>query len=73
MIRKSQRFTSVYLDELIEEWTVDAYNESEQLVGFSTMIDDNLALPFNTPAPAHTIARPLVPVRAGARRRRSGG
>lgn len=48
MIRKSQRFTPKYLDELIEEAIVDAYNESEQTVGFSAMIEDNLALPFNT-------------------------
>ncbi len=33
---------------MIEEATVDAYGESEQLVGFYTMIDDNLAVPFET-------------------------
>jgi hypothetical protein len=37
-----------YLDQLIEEATTDAYNESEQAVGFFTMIDENLALPFMT-------------------------
>jgi hypothetical protein len=36
------------LDELIEEATVDAYDEEEQAAGFYTMIDDNLALPFRT-------------------------
>ena len=36
------------LDELIEEATVDAYDEEEQATGFYTMIDDNLALPFRT-------------------------
>lgn len=36
------------LKRLIEEATVDAYNESEQRVGFLTMIDENLALPFAT-------------------------
>lgn len=35
------------LDALIEEATVDAYNEDEQRVGFLTMMQDNLALPFS--------------------------
>jgi len=34
------------LDGLIEEATVDAYGESEQTVGFYTMLEDRLALPF---------------------------
>jgi len=36
------------LDQLIEEAIVDAYNESEQITGFYTMIEDNLAVPFMT-------------------------
>ena len=36
------------LRRLIEEATVDAYSESEQRVGFLTMIGDNLELPFVT-------------------------
>ena len=36
------------LEALIEEATVDAYNEAEQAVGFYTMICDRLALPFKT-------------------------
>jgi hypothetical protein len=36
------------LDRLIEEAVVDCYNESEQVVGLYTMIEDNLALPFET-------------------------
>jgi len=40
--------TSARLDELIEEATVDCYDEEEQATGFFTMIDDNLALPFTT-------------------------
>jgi hypothetical protein len=35
------------LEELIEEATVDAYNEEEQTVGFLTMMQDHLALPFS--------------------------
>lgn len=34
------------LDALVEEATVDAYDESEQLMGFYTMIGDNIELPF---------------------------
>jgi len=33
---------------MIEEATVDAYGESEQLGGFYTMIDNHLAVPFET-------------------------
>ncbi|MET7396324.1 calcium-binding protein [Dactylosporangium sp. NPDC005572] len=35
-------------DALVEEATVDCYNEDEQLTGLYTMIEDNLALPFTT-------------------------
>jgi len=34
------------LDEMIEEAIVDAYGESEQIVGFYTMLEDNLEVPF---------------------------
>ncbi len=36
------------LSELIEQATVDAYNESEQTTGFFTMIEENLSVPFTT-------------------------
>lgn len=36
------------LAEMIEEATVDAYGESEQLTGWCTAIDDHLAMPFET-------------------------
>ena len=36
------------LEELIEEAIVDAYGESEQRVGFLTMLDEHLACPFTT-------------------------
>jgi len=41
--------TPAQLDELIEEATVDCYDEEEQASGFFAIIDDNLALPFMTP------------------------
>ncbi len=36
------------LDELVAEAVVDAYGDDEQLIALYTMIDDNLALPFDT-------------------------
>ena len=45
---KAAKFTTKYLDKLIEEATTDAYNESEQAGGFFAMIEENLALPFVT-------------------------
>lgn len=46
--RKTTKFTAKHLDELIEEATTDAYNESEQAGGFFAMIEENLSLPFVT-------------------------
>jgi hypothetical protein len=40
--------THTELDTLIEEATVDCYNEHEQITGLFTMIDEHLALPFDT-------------------------
>jgi hypothetical protein len=36
------------LDVLITDATIDAYDESEQRMGFYTMIMDHLSLPFET-------------------------
>ena len=36
------------LDALIDQATVDCYNEDEELAGFAVMLEDNLALPFET-------------------------
>ena len=40
--------SSAKLDEMIEEATVDAYGESEQVVGLLTMLEERLKLPFKT-------------------------
>ena len=42
------KISDARLERLIEEATVDAYNDSEQRVGFLTMIEENLDLPFMT-------------------------
>ena len=53
--RKAQRYGEAMstwdpaaLEALIEEATVDAYGEDEQLTGFFTMIEESLAVPFTT-------------------------
>jgi hypothetical protein len=40
------KLSDARLKRLLEEATVDAYNESEQRVRFMTMIESNLDLPF---------------------------
>ncbi|MGA2451575.1 MAG: calcium-binding protein [Polyangiaceae bacterium] len=40
--------TSARLAEMIEEATVDAYGESEQVTGWFTMFENHLELPFET-------------------------
>ncbi len=45
---RSKRPSNAKLDHLIKEAIVDAYGESEQKVGFYTMLEDNLAVPFRT-------------------------
>ena len=36
------------LGELIEQATVDCYNDSEQVCGLFTMLEESLAVPFET-------------------------
>jgi hypothetical protein len=43
-----KRISSARLDRMIDEAVVDAYGEYEQMGGFYTMLEDNLAMPFNT-------------------------
>ena len=42
------RVSKASLKAMIEEATVDCYNESEQLTGWFTMIEESLAVPFKT-------------------------
>ena len=42
------KYTTRYLDKLIEEATTDAYSESEQAGGFFAMIEEKLSMPFAT-------------------------
>ncbi|MFE9363650.1 hypothetical protein ACFYNN_12700 [Streptomyces sp. NPDC006978] len=40
------------LEAMIEEATVDAYNEDEQLTGLFIILEEHLGLPFTTEVPA---------------------
>jgi len=44
----SSRISKARLATMIEEATVDAYGESEQTTGWYTMLEEHLALPFDT-------------------------
>ncbi len=46
--KRANRANSAYLDKLIAEATVDCYNESEEITGIFTMLEENLAVPFTT-------------------------
>jgi len=46
--KSADRPSTVFLDKLIEEATVDCYNESEEVTGIFTMLEENLAVPFAT-------------------------
>jgi len=45
---RAARQSPTELDRLVAEATVDANCESEQIVGFLTALQDNLAVPFTT-------------------------
>jgi hypothetical protein len=40
--------SEVQLDALVEQATVDCYNEAEQITGLLTVIEDELKAPFKT-------------------------
>ena len=42
------RLSKNKLEAMVEEAILDCYNESEQLVGWLTMIEDNFKVPFET-------------------------
>ena len=46
--KSADRFNTAHLDKLIEEATVDCYNDSEEITGIFTMLEENLTVPFAT-------------------------
>ena len=47
-LKRAKRVSTADLDKLIAEATVDCYNESEEIGGIFTMLEENLAVPFTT-------------------------
>lgn len=46
--RQTSPLTKTRIAEMIERATVDAYGDSEQITGWLTVIEENLAVPFET-------------------------
>lgn len=44
----TSKLSNADLDQLIEEATVDAHDESEQVTGLYTMLEEHLEFPFQT-------------------------
>ena len=49
-VKSRSRQTKAQLDALVAEATVDAYNEDEQLTGLYTLMEEHLAVPFESVA-----------------------
>ena len=47
-VRNILRLSKTRLAEMIDQATVDAYGASEQVTGWFTVIEENLAVPFDT-------------------------
>ncbi len=45
---QASRLSKSRLEALVDEATIDAYNDAEQAGGFFTMMEENLRLPFET-------------------------
>ncbi|MEV5745257.1 hypothetical protein AB0L30_34800 [Microbispora rosea] len=54
------------LDTLVEQATVDAYDDDERLSGFHVMIEDSLAMPFRTTVLGVEVTVKKVELRAGS-------
>ena len=48
IVARAKGLTEQALDALVEEATVDAYGESEQMTGLFTLVEERLTLPFTT-------------------------
>ena len=45
---RKRRFRRDELEDLVDEATMDAYGEEEQVTSFYTVLDEHLTLPFDT-------------------------
>ncbi|MGP3990564.1 calcium-binding protein [Streptomyces sp. 3N207] len=48
MFPLDRQLSDAELDELVEQATVDAYDDQEQLTGLYTMLAEHLTVPFKT-------------------------
>jgi hypothetical protein len=53
------------LEAMIEEATVDAYNDDEQITGLFTMLEEHLALPFDTEVLGITVTATKIDLTVG--------
>ncbi|APA94929.1 hypothetical protein [Nocardia seriolae] len=60
------RLTEAQLRAMVEEATVDAYGDEEQLVGFYTMIVDHLETPFEVEVFGLTVTVSSIDLLAGS-------
>lgn len=60
------RLSRQRLEALIEQATVDAYDEYEQLSGFHVMLEDHLATPFQTTVPGVEVTIKKIDLRPGS-------
>lgn len=60
------RLTTAELDAMVEEATVDAYDEYEQFAAFHVAIEDHLALPFGTTVLGVTVSVTAIQERPGS-------
>jgi hypothetical protein len=61
--RTTKPLSAAQLDSMIDEATVDCYNESEQATGIFTMLEEHLALPFETSVLGDTVTVKAVDIR----------
>ena len=67
-----QKPSTKLLDAMIDEATVDAYNDEEQITGLLTMLEEHLALPFDTEVLGITVTATKIDLTAGnAQKRRN--
>ncbi|WP_030186260.1 hypothetical protein [Streptomyces sp. NRRL S-813] len=59
------RPSTAELDAMVEEATVDAYDEYEQQAAFHTVISERLAVPFDTVVLGQTVTVRAIDLRPG--------
>jgi hypothetical protein len=65
--KRARPISAARLAEMIEEATVDAYGESEQMAGWLTKLEEHLELPFDTEVLGVSVRVTRIDHRAGDR------